>query len=104
MDAIDEIKRLYYAATKATIRQDIERAIDLLKSLPNDDARQQAAVYMDGLAQMRSEWSQASRGGVSSTRSTPYRPTGSSRSASAPPNGAPRGRSGRSPASSRRHR
>jgi hypothetical protein len=104
MDAIDEIKRLYYAATKATIRQDIERAIDLLKSLPDDDARQQAAVYMDGLAQMRSEWKQANRGGVSPTRSSPYRPTGSSHSASAPPNGAPRGRSGRSPASSRRNR
>ena len=104
MDAIDEIKRLYYAATKATIRQDIERAIDLLKSLPDDDARQQAAVYMDGLAQMRSEWKEASRGGVSPTRSKPSHPTGSSYSASAPPNGAPRGRSGRSPASSRRNR
>ena len=104
MDAIDEIKRLYYVATKATIRQDIERAIDLLKSLPDDDARQQAAVYMDGLAQMRSEWAQANRGGVSPTRSRPYRPTGSSCSASAPPAGAPRARSGRSPASSRRNR
>ena len=49
MDAIDEIKRLYYAATKATIRQDIERAIDLLKSLPAEEERQRAAVYMDGL-------------------------------------------------------
>lgn len=104
MDAIDEIKRLYYVATKATIRQDIERAIDLLKSLPDDDARQQAAVYMDGLAQMRSEWAQANRGGVSPTRSRPSHPKGSSHSASAPPNGAPRGRSGRLPASSRRSR
>jgi hypothetical protein len=105
MDAIDEIKRLYYAATKATIRQDIERAIDLLKSLPDDDARQQAAVYMDGLAQMRSEWKQANRGGVSPTPSRrASRPAGSSHTASAPPNGALRGRSGRSPASSRRHR
>jgi len=105
MDAIDEIKRLYYEATKATIGRDIERAIDLLKSLPDDDARQRAAVYMDGLSQMRSEWAQANRGGVSpSPRSKPYRPTGSSHSASAPPNGAPRGRSGRSPASSRRNR
>ena len=104
MDAIDEIKRLYYEATKATIGRDIERAIDLLKSLPDDDARQRAAVYMDGLSQMRSEWTQANRGGVGTNRSRASRPTGSSHSASAPPNGAPRGRSGRSPASSRRNR
>ena len=104
MDAIDEIKRLYYAATKATIRQDIERAIDLLKSLPDDDARQQAAVYMDGLAQMRSEWAQANRGaGVAYSLET-FPPDRIFDSASAPPNGAPRGRSGRSQSSSRRNR
>lgn len=68
MDAVEEIKRLYYAATKATIQKDIERAIDLLKSLPNDEARERAAVYMDGLSQMRSEWAQANRGGVSPSR------------------------------------
>ena len=34
MDAIAEIKKLYYAATKATIQKDLERAIDLLKTLP----------------------------------------------------------------------
>lgn len=61
MDAVEEIKRLYYAATKATIQKDIERAIDLLKSLPGDAERERAAVYMDGLSQMRSEWSAAAR-------------------------------------------
>ena len=102
MDAIAEIKRLYYAATKATIRQDLDRAIDLLKTLPTEEERERVAVYMDGLSQMRSEWS----GGASPspTRRRPYRPSESSPRASAPPNGAPRGRSGRSPASSRRHR
>ncbi len=93
MDAIDEIKRLYYEATKATIRQDIERAIDLLKSLPDDDARQRAAVYMDGLSQMRSEWAQAIAAAVS-TSALDFR-FWISHSASAPPTGAPRGRSGR---------
>ena len=68
MDAVEEIKRLYYAATKATIQKDIERAIDLLKSLPSDADRERAAVYMDGLSQMRSEWAQANRGGVSPSR------------------------------------
>ena len=53
---LDEIKRLYYAATKATIQRDVKRAVTLLKSMANEDERQKAAVYMDGLSQMRSEW------------------------------------------------
>ena len=56
VDPVATIKRLYYQATKATILRDLDRAIDLLKSLPDDDSRSRAAVYMDGLAQMRSEW------------------------------------------------
>jgi hypothetical protein len=55
-DPVEAIKRLYYQATKATILRDLDRAIDILKALPDDDARSRAAVYMDGLAQMRSEW------------------------------------------------
>lgn len=104
MDAIAEIKRLYYAATKATIKDDLYRAIDLLKTLPTEEDREKVAVYMDGLAQMRSEWAQAERGGVSASprRSGPRPPTGSSRSASAPPGAKARGRSDRSRASSRR--
>ena len=58
MDAIEEIKQLYYSATKATIQKDLDRAIDLLKSLPNEEERERVAVYMDGLSQMRSEWGQ----------------------------------------------
>ena len=54
--ALDEIKHLYFNATRATIQRDVDRAIDLLKSMPDEDERQRAAVYMDGLSQMRSEW------------------------------------------------
>jgi len=96
MDAIAEIKRLYYAATKATILKDLERAIDLLKTLPSEEDREKVAVYMDGLSQMRSEWAQAAQGGVS--------PSDSRRPASSPRDGAPRGRSGPSKSSSRRNR
>lgn len=56
MDPLAEIKRLYYHATKATIRKDLERAVALLKSMSSDEDRERAAVYMDGLSQMRSEW------------------------------------------------
>ena len=121
MDPVAEIKKLYYGATKATIQNDVDRAIDLLKALPTDEDRERAAVYMDGLAQMRSEWSasarpkagelrrehaeaasgraggqQAARGGVTSA---------STKTAASAPRGArPPARSGRSTASSRRSR
>ena len=57
MDPADEIRKLYYNATKATIKKDVARAIDLLKSMKSDEEREKVAVYMDGLSQMRSEWS-----------------------------------------------
>jgi len=63
MDGLAEIKRLYYQATKATIQKDLARAVALLKAMPTEDERERAAVYMDGLSQMRSEWAEARRGG-----------------------------------------
>jgi len=56
VDPLEEIRRLYYNATKKTIQKDLARAVQLLKSMPTEDERQRAAVYMDGLSQMRSEW------------------------------------------------
>ena len=95
MDPVAEIKQLYYGATKATIQDDVDRAIDLLKALPTDEDRERAAVYMDGLSQMRSDWS-AARGGVTSA---------STKTAASAPRGArPPARSGPSKASSRRSR
>lgn len=60
-DPVEEIKRLYFDATPSTIQQDVIRAIDLLKSIPDDEVRQRAAVYMDGLAEMRTEWAGGKR-------------------------------------------
>jgi hypothetical protein len=60
-DKLAEIKRLYYQATKLTIQQDLTRALDLLKSMANEEERERAAVYMDGLAQMRSDWARESK-------------------------------------------
>lgn len=54
--ALEEIKSLYFRASKRTIERDLDRAIDLLKSMASDEDRERAAVYMDGLAQMRSQW------------------------------------------------
>jgi hypothetical protein len=56
VDPLETIRRLYFDATPQTIQRDIARAVELLKSLPDEDTRSRAAVYMEGLAQMRSEW------------------------------------------------
>jgi len=54
--AIQQIKSLYYDATKSTIEKDLQEAVDLFKTLNDDISRDAVAVYMDGLSQMRSEW------------------------------------------------
>jgi hypothetical protein len=54
-----QIREIYFKTTKRTIEHDIVHAIELLKSLPGEDERDKAAVYMDGLAQMRGEWAGA---------------------------------------------
>jgi hypothetical protein len=56
MNPVAEITRLYYATTRATIQRDLEKAIDLLKTLQTEEDRERVSVFMDGLSQMRSEW------------------------------------------------
>jgi hypothetical protein len=56
MDPVAEIKRLYYATTKATVQRDLDKAVDLLKTLKTEEDRERVSVFMDGLSQMRSEW------------------------------------------------
>lgn len=53
---LDRIRALYFAASKETIAEDFDTAIDLLKQLPDEATREKATVYMEGLAQMRTEW------------------------------------------------
>jgi len=55
-DKIAEIRKLYFAATPKTIQRDLDRAIDLLKTLKDDEERAKAAVYMEGLNEMRKEF------------------------------------------------
>jgi hypothetical protein len=57
MTPLEEIRKMYFNTTKATVKKDMARAIDLLKSMKAEEDREKAAVYMEGLAQMRSEWS-----------------------------------------------
>ena len=55
------IREIYFKTSKRTIDYDIAHAIDLLKGLPSEEERDKAAVYMEGLAQMRSEWARAEK-------------------------------------------
>lgn len=55
-EIVAEIRQIYFKTTKQTIQHDLAHAIELLKSLPDEDARDRAAVYMEGLAEMRREW------------------------------------------------
>ena len=59
-DKIAEIKRLYYRTTRETIAGDLTKAMQILKSMNSEDERERAAVYMDGLSQMRSDWARRS--------------------------------------------
>ena len=56
-DKLAEIRRLYFTTTRQTIQADLEKALDLLKSMGSEDERERATVYMEGMAQMRSDWS-----------------------------------------------
>jgi len=55
-DKLAEIRRLYFKTTRQTIQEDLTRALDLLKSMNTEAERERATVYMEGLAQMRSDW------------------------------------------------
>lgn len=58
---LTRIREIYFKTTKRTIEHDIAHAIELLKTLPSEDERDKAAVYMEGLAQMRMEWDRAAK-------------------------------------------
>jgi hypothetical protein len=60
--ALAEIRRIYFNTTRQTIEHDLAHAIELLKSLPTEEEREKATVYMEGLAQMRSDWARREKG------------------------------------------
>lgn len=55
-EILAEIRRIYFKTTKQTVLNDLAHAIELLKALPDEETRDKAAVYMEGIAQMRNEW------------------------------------------------
>lgn len=55
-DKLTEIRRLYFKTSRQTVQQDLAKALDLLKSLENEDDRERATVFMEGLAEMQRDW------------------------------------------------
>jgi hypothetical protein len=60
-EKIEEIRRMYFGTTPQTIERDLDRAIDILKSLKTDEERGKAAVFMEGLNELRKEWKKGKR-------------------------------------------
>ena len=61
-DKLAEIRRLYFRTTRVSIEEDLAKALDLLKSLPTEEERERATVYMEGMAQMRKDWAGKKKG------------------------------------------
>ena len=51
-----EIRRIYFNTTRQTIDNDLAHAIELLKTLPTEEWREKATVFMHGLSEMQREW------------------------------------------------
>ena len=60
-EALAEIRRIYFATGRETIEHDLTHAIELLKAIPAEEDREKASVYMEGLNEMRAEWSASRR-------------------------------------------
>jgi helix-turn-helix protein len=58
-ETVAAIRKMYFESTPKTIQRDMEKAIDLLKTLKSDEERGKAAVYMEGLNELRKEWKKA---------------------------------------------
>jgi hypothetical protein len=54
--ALSEIRKIYFSTTRKTIDHDLAHAIELLKSLPSEEEREKATVFMQGLSEMQREW------------------------------------------------
>jgi hypothetical protein len=55
--ALAELRRIYFKTTKKTIEHDFAHAIGLLKTIESEDDRQKASVFMEGINELRKEWS-----------------------------------------------
>ena len=69
--ALAEIRQIYFKTSRRTIEHDFAHAIELLKTLPDEETRSKAHVFMEGLAEMRNEWMKPRKKKVKSSKSKP---------------------------------
>ena len=55
--ALAELRRIYFKTTKKTIDHDFAHAIALLQTMASEEDRQKASVFMEGINELRKEWS-----------------------------------------------
>jgi hypothetical protein len=91
MTALEQLRTIYFNATQSTIADDFGRAIDLFKQLTTDEDREKAAVFMEGIAEMRREWGADTRGGGKGPRARSIGKGGAAPGARKRPGGAPGG-------------
>ena len=54
--ALAQLRRIYFKTTKQTIEHDFAHAIALLKTIASEEDRQKASVFMEGINELRKEW------------------------------------------------
>ena len=69
--ALAEIRQIYFKTSRRTIDHDFTHALELLKSLPDEETRSKAHVYMEGLAEMAREWGKSGKVKRGKVRRTP---------------------------------
>jgi len=54
--ALAELRRIYFKTTKQSIDHDFAHAIALVKTIASEEDRQKASVFMEGINELRKEW------------------------------------------------
>lgn len=88
MTVLEQLRALYFNVTRTSIGEDFGTAIDLFKQLTTEADREKAAVFMEGIAEMRREWGADSRAGGRKDRGAKGRSTGNDAARS--PSGRPK--------------
>ena len=60
--ALAELRRIYFKTTKQTIEHDFAHAIALAKSIEAEEDREKASVFMEGINELRKEWTPKPKG------------------------------------------
>ena len=54
--ALAELRRIYFKTTRQTIDHDFAHAISLIKTIQSEEDREKASVFMEGINELRKEW------------------------------------------------